>query len=94
MMFVFVFLCLYFVFDRRMPIHDPMVFDLRLHASLSTKVRKCIFSLMDVNKMFLLQVMYIIILGRLTQFHSDKNVDVSCFNEHKVRLKHENLVNV
>ena len=28
--------------------------------------------------------MYIIILGRLAQFHSDKNVDASCFNDHKV----------
>ena len=49
-----------------------MVFDLRLHTSLSTKVRKCIFPLLDLNKMFLPQVMYIIILGRLDQFHSDK----------------------
>ena len=79
-----------FVFDRHMPINDPMVFNLRLHASLSTKVRKCIFSLMDLNKMFLLQVMFIIILGRLARFHSDKISDASCFNEHKVWLKHEN----
>ena len=79
-----------FVFDRHMPINDLMVFNLRLHASLSTKVRRCIFSLMDLNKMFLLQVMCIIILGRLAQFHSDKNGDASCFNEHKLRLKHEN----
>ena len=42
----------------------------------------------------LLQVMDIIILGRLAQFHSDNNFDVSCFNEHKIRLKHENWVNV
>ena len=79
-----------FVFDRYMPLNDPMVFNLRLHASLSTKFRKCIFPLMDLNKMFLLQVMYIIILGRLAQFHSDKKFDASCFNEHKVWLKHEN----
>ena len=60
-----------FVFDRHMPINDHMVFNLRLHASLSTKVRKCIFPLMDLKKMFLLQVMYMIILGRLAQFHSE-----------------------
>ena len=79
-----------FVFDRHMPIHDPMLFNLRLHASLSTKVRKCTFPLMDLNEMFLLQVMYKIILGRLAQFHSDKNVDASCRNEHKIRLKYKN----
>ena len=39
-----------FVFDRHMPINDSMVFNLRLHASLSTKVRKYIFPLMDLNK--------------------------------------------
>ena len=39
-----------FVFDRHMPINDPMVFNLRLHTSLNTKVRKCIFPLMDLNK--------------------------------------------
>ena len=32
-----------FVFDRHMPINDTMVLTFRLHASLSTKVRKCIF---------------------------------------------------
>ena len=80
-----------FVFDRHMPINDPMVFNLRLHASLSPKVRKFMFPLMDLNiKKTLLQIMYIIILGRLAQFHCDKNCDASCFNEHKVRLKHEN----
>ena len=81
-----------FVFDRLLPINDPMVFNLRLDASLSTKVRKRIFSLMDLNKMFFLQVMFTIVLGRLARFHSDTNVDASCFNEHKVWLKHENYV--
>ena len=78
-----------FVFDRHMPINNPMVFNLRFHASLITKVRKCIFPLMDLNKMFLLQVMHIIILGRLAQLHSDKNLDAACFNEHNVWLKHD-----
>ena len=38
-----------FVFDPHMPINDHMVFNLRLHASLSTKVRKYMFPLMDLN---------------------------------------------
>ena len=34
----------------------------------------------------LLQVMYIIILGRLGQFKSDINIGASCFSEHTVWL--------
>ena len=70
-----------FVFDRRMPINDPMVFNLRLHASLSTKVRKCIFPLMDLNKMSS--------SGGSPNSILIKKFDASCFNEHKLRQKHE-----
>ena len=61
-----------FVFDRHMQINDPMDMYISPHG-LKWNV--------------LLQVMNIIILGRLAQFHSDKIFDVSCFNEHKVRPK-------
>ena len=59
------------VFDRHMPINDPMVFNLRLHSSLSTKVRKCTFPLMDLNKMFLLQDMYTRERPPSAAFHSE-----------------------